>query len=48
MRANRGIPHDLVGEGKRLEKEKSVFQRNDNVVVQVWNDTTCVNDKYDP
>jgi hypothetical protein len=27
-RANRGIPHDLEGEGKRLEKGKSAFGRN--------------------
>jgi hypothetical protein len=48
MRANRGIPCDLAGEGKRLKKEKSAFQRNGDIVVQVWKDTTCVNDKYDP
>ena len=48
MRANRGIPHDLEGEGKRLKKEKSVFRRNGDVMVQVWKDKTCVNDRYDP
>jgi hypothetical protein len=47
MRANRDIPHDLVEERQRLKKETSAFQRNGDVVVQVWNDTTCVN-KYDP
>jgi hypothetical protein len=42
--AKRGIPHDLEGEGKRLKKEKSVFWRNGDVMVQVWNDKTCAND----
>ena len=28
MRANRGIPRDLEGKGKRLKKEKSAFLRN--------------------
>jgi len=44
MRANRGIPRDLKGEGKCLKKEKSAFWRNGDVMVQVWNDKTCVND----
>jgi hypothetical protein len=48
MRANRGIPRDLERGGKCLEKVKSTFQRNGNVMVQVWNDKSCVNDKYDP
>jgi hypothetical protein len=48
MRANRGNPRDLEGEGKHVKKEKSVFQRNGDIMVQVWNDNTCVNDKYDP
>jgi len=48
MRANRGIPRHLEGEGKHLQKEMSVFQRNDDVMVQVWKDETCANDKYDP
>jgi len=48
MTANRGIPHDLDGEGKRWKKEKSAFKRNGDVMVQVWNNKTCVNDKYDP
>jgi hypothetical protein len=48
MTANSGIPRDLVGEGKRLKKGKSAFQRNGDVMVQLWNDKTCVNDKYDP
>ena len=26
IRAHRGIPHNLVGEGKRLKKEKSALQ----------------------
>jgi hypothetical protein len=42
MRANRGIPRDLEGEGKRLKKEKSAFQRNGEVMVRVWNnDNLC-------
>jgi len=48
MRANRGIPRDLEGEGKYLKKEKSVFWRYGNVMVRVWNDKTCENDKYNP
>jgi len=48
MRTNRGIPHDLEGEGKRLKIEKSAFQRNGDVMVQVWKDKTFANDKYDP
>ena len=31
-----------------LEIEKSAFRRNGDVIVQVWNDKTCANDKYDP
>jgi len=48
MRANRGIPRDLEGEGKRLKKGKSVFQRNGDVMAQVWKDKICVNYKYNP
>ena len=48
MRANRGIPCDLEGEGKHLKNDKSVFPRNGDVMVQVWKDKTCANDKYDP
>jgi len=48
MRANRGIPCELEGEGKRFKKEKLAFQRNGDITVQVWNDKTCANDKYDP
>jgi len=44
LSANRGIPRDLEGEGKPLKKEKSGFWRNDDTMVQVWNDKTCVND----
>jgi nucleoside diphosphate kinase len=44
MRANRGIPHDLEGEGNPFKKEKSGFRRNGDVMVQVWNDKTCAND----
>jgi len=48
MRANKGIPRHLKGEGKRLRKETSAFWRNDDITVQVWKDGTCANDKYDP
>jgi len=44
MRANRGIPHDLEGEGKHLKKGKLVFRRNGDIMVQVWNNKTCAND----
>jgi len=47
-RAKRGIPHDLEGEGRRLKKGKSAFWRKGDVMVQVWKDKTCVNDKYNP
>ena len=47
MRADRGIPCDLEGEGKHLKK-KLVFWRNGDVILQVWNDKTCANDKYNP
>jgi len=48
MRANSGIPCDLEGEGKCLKKEKSEFQRNGDIMVQVWNDKTRANGKYNP
>ena len=48
MRANSGIPRDLEGKDKRFKKEKSAFQRNGDVMVQVWNDKTRAKDKYDP
>jgi hypothetical protein len=48
MRANSVIPRNLQGEGKHLKKEKSAFQRNGNIMVQVWNDKTWAKDKYDP
>jgi hypothetical protein len=47
MRVNRGIAHDLE-EGKHLKKGQSNLQRNGDVMVQVWKDKTCANDKYDP
>jgi hypothetical protein len=47
MRANRAIPHDLEGESKRLKKDESGFWKNGDVMVQVWKDKTCANDKYD-
>ena len=37
-RANRGIPRDLEGEGKSLNKGQSAFRRNGDVMVQVWKD----------
>jgi len=46
--ANGGIPCGLEGEGKRLKKWKSAFQRIGDIMVQVWKGKTCVNDKYDP
>jgi len=42
MRATRGIPHDLEGEGKRLNKEQSAFQRKDDIKAQVWKDKRLV------
>jgi len=48
VRANRDIPHDREGEGKRLKKGKSAFWRNGDLMVQVWKDKTCANDKYSP
>jgi len=48
MRANRGIPRDLEGERKCLKKGKSAFRRNGDVMVQVWKDKICANDKYYP
>ena len=47
MRANRGIPCDLEGKGKCLEKEMSALRRNGDVMVQVHNNKTCANGKYD-
>ena len=48
MRANRGIPCDLEGVGKHLQKEESVLRRNGDVMVQVLKDKTCAHAKYDP
>jgi len=48
MRANRGNPRDLEGDVKRFKKWHSAFRRNGDVIVQVWNDKTCANGKYDP
>ena len=36
IRAIRGIPRDLEGEGKRLKKGQSAFWRKGDVMVQVW------------
>ena len=46
--ANRDIPRDLKGEGKRLKKGKSAFRRNGDEMVEVWKDKTCANHTYDP
>ena len=48
MRANRGIPRDLERGSKRYKKGQTAFWRNGDVMVQVWKDKTCANDKYDP
>jgi len=42
MRANRGIPCDLEGEGKCLKKGESAFRRKGDVIVQVWKDKRLV------
>ena len=38
IRANRGIPRDLEGEGNRLKKGHSAFRRKSDIMVQVWKD----------
>jgi hypothetical protein len=48
MRAKRGIPHDLDGEGKHMKKGQSVFRRKGDVSASVEGPKTCANDKYDP
>jgi hypothetical protein len=47
-RANRGIPRDLEGEGKHLNRGKTAFQMNGDVMVEVWKGKACANDMYDP
>jgi hypothetical protein len=42
MTANRGIPRDLEGEGKRLNRGQSAFRRKSDVIVQVWKDKRLV------
>ena len=42
MRANKGIPRDLEGEGKRLKKGQSAFRREGDIMVQVWKDKRLV------
>jgi hypothetical protein len=34
MRNNRGIPHELEGEGKRLNRGQSAFRRKGDVMVE--------------
>jgi len=47
-RAKRGIPRDIEVESKSLKKGKSAFRKTGDVMVQVWKEKACVNDKYDP
>jgi hypothetical protein len=47
-RANRGIPRDLEGEGKRLKQGKSAFGRKGDVMVEVWKGKACANVTYFP
>jgi hypothetical protein len=42
MRANRGIPHDLEGEGKHLNRGQSAFHRKGDIIVQEWKDKRLV------
>jgi hypothetical protein len=42
MKANRGIPRDLEGEGKRLNRGQSAFWRKGDVMVQLWKDKRLV------
>ena len=42
MRAKRGMPCDLEGDGKRLKKGQSVFWRRGDIVAQVWKDKRLV------
>ena len=42
MSANRGIPHDLEGEGKCLKKRQLAFWRKGDIMVQVWKDKRLV------
>ena len=48
MRANKGIPCDLEGEGKCLKKGQSAFRRKGDNGASVERQKTCANDKYDP
>jgi len=38
VRAKKGIPCDIQGEGKRLKRGQSAFGRKGDVMVQVWKD----------
>jgi hypothetical protein len=42
MRANRGIPCDLEGEGKFLNRGQSAFRRKCDVMVHLWKDKRLV------
>ena len=42
MKANRGIPCDLEGEGKCSKRGQSAFRRKGDVMVQVWKDKRLV------
>ena len=42
IRANRGIPHDLEGKGKRLNRGQLAFRRKGDIMVQVGKDKRLV------
>jgi hypothetical protein len=48
VRATRGIPCDLEGEGKHLKKWQSAFRKKGDNGASVEEQKTCANDKYDP
>jgi len=45
---NTKITISVLTDSYILYLEKSAFQRNGDVMVQVWKEKTCANDKYDP
>ena len=47
-RTNSCIPIDLEHQGRCLKEGKSAFWRSGDIMVQVWKDKTCANDKYNP
>ena len=44
----RGIPPDLEHEANHMSTGQSLFQREGEVIVQVWRQKTCANEKDDP